>query len=73
MKSSLFYSILLVCLVSSAVALEQKDCRCRVQAGRRIIGGGLTRPWPWHLSLGKKINKTNGLSPLEVDKINRHQ
>ena len=73
MKCLLFVSILLVCLVNSTFALQAKDCRCRVQTGKRIIGGNNTNSWPWHLSVGFKLKEgSSGNYVPSKTKIKRH-
>ena len=70
---TLLLSILFVSLVSSAFALDKKDCRCRAQIGKRIVGGNKTNSWPWHVSVGWGPEEVDGNPANETAKIERHQ
>lgn len=51
-----FFTILAVCILFAELASsfdKEKHCKCRIEAGKRIVGGRIVFPtnYPWHISL----------------------
>ena len=74
-----FVTSLVVCLLVAGLtsALDKaKDCKCRNEAGRRIVGGKVASPtdYPWHVSISttKQIPKEERQFVQNQDKINAH-
>lgn len=77
MKKLLISLILCIAFASLINALDKSHCKCRIQAGKRIVGGRVAdaNSYPWHASFSQLPNLPKIVRKFmpEVLKIGYHR